>query len=157
GRVLAGIVLLCMVALRSPAAEPERPRLQAGVLSGPVRIGGGLHEPHLAAGPASSDLTMVQPPQGARAPGPAIVQVLASPRELVFGIRCDDPDASRIVSFTKERDGDLDTEDHVLLLIDPFQDGRSGYVFQVNPGGARVDALVNPGGESVDKNWDGEW
>jgi hypothetical protein len=157
GRLLAVIVLLCIVALRSEAQGPERPVLQAGTLSGPVHIDGVLDEPDWAAASASSELTMVEPRQGDRATGRTVVKVLASPKELVFGIRCEDPDASRIVTFTKERDGALDTEDHVLLLIDPFQDGRSGYVFQVNPGGARVDALVNPGGESVDKNWDGEW
>src|SRR5439155_13818775 len=64
---------------------------------------------------------------------------------------------SHIVSFTKERDGDFATEDHILIVLDPFQDGRSGYVFAVNPGGARFDALVQPSGESVDQNWDGEW
>jgi hypothetical protein len=85
------------------------------------------------------------------------VKVLAGPKGLVFGIRCEDPEPSGIVSFTKERDGDFEHEDHVVLVLDPFQDGRSGYVFAVNPGGARFDALVDPGGEHADKNWDGEW
>ena len=100
---------------------------------------------------------MVEPRQGDRAHGRGIVKVLAGPKALVFGIRCEDPEAAGIVSFTKERDGDFEAEDHVVVVLDPFQDGRSGYVFAVNPGGARFDALVQPGGEDVDKNWDGEW
>jgi hypothetical protein len=100
---------------------------------------------------------MVEPRQGDRAHGRGIVKVLAGPKALVFGIRCDDREASGIVSFTKERDGDFEAEDHVVVVLDPFQDGRSGYVFAVNPGGARFDALVEPGGEGVDSNWDGEW
>jgi hypothetical protein len=36
-------------------------------------------------------------------------------------------------------------------------DGRSGYVFAVNPSGARYDGLINPGGESDNPDWDGIW
>jgi len=43
------------------------------------------------------------------------------------------------------------------VVLDTFRDGRSGYVFAVNPGGARYDALVNPGGETENANWDGLW
>jgi hypothetical protein len=86
-----------------------------------------------------------------------VVKVLAGPRAIAIGIRCYEPDRDGIVSFTKERDGALEAEDHVAVVIDPFQDGRSGYVFAVNPGGARFDGLVAPGGEDVDTNWDGEW
>jgi hypothetical protein len=45
----------------------------------------------------------------------------------------------------------------VRLVIGPFADGRSGYVFSVNPGGARFDGIVNPGGESTNADWDGIW
>ncbi len=36
-------------------------------------------------------------------------------------------------------------------------DGRSGYVFAVNPGGARYDGLIEPGGENENADWDGIW
>jgi hypothetical protein len=148
---------LAPAAARASGGEGERPRLEAGVLSGAVRLDGVLDEPDWAAAPASSDLVMVEPRQGEPPTGRTEVRVLAGPKALVFGLRCLDPEPSGIVSFTKERDGDFELEDHVVLVLDPFQDGRSGYVFAVNPGGARFDALVEPGGEDVDRNWDGEW
>ena len=43
------------------------------------------------------------------------------------------------------------------MVIGPFLDGRSGYVFAVNPSGARYDGLINPGGESDNPDWDGIW
>lgn len=141
----------------APAEEAPRPVLQSGRLTGALRLDGRLDEPDWAAAPAIEDLTMVEPRQGAAPTGRTIVKVLAGPKGLVFGLRCLDPEPDRIVSFTKERDGSLEAEDHVLLLLDPFLDGRSGYVFAVNPGGARYDGLVQPGGESVDATWDGEW
>ena len=139
------------------AQVPDRPRLQVGALSEPLRVDGLLDELAWAAAPAIEGLAMVEPRQGDAATARTIIKVVAGPTMIAFGVRCQDPDASRIVSFTKERDGDFEAEDHVVIVLDPFQDGRSGYVFAVNPGGARFDALVQPGGEGVDKNWDGEW
>ena len=156
-RLLLWAAAACTAAEPSSAQEPARPTLPVGALSGTLRIDGLLDEPEWAAAPSALELTMVEPSQGAAPTGRTIVKVLASSKALVFGIRCEDPEPAKIVRFTKERDGALDSEDHVLLLLDPFQDGRSGYIFAVNHGGARLDALVNPGGESVDTNWDGEW
>ena len=62
----------------------------------------------------------------------------------------------KIVSYTNARDAELENEDHVGIVLDTSQDGRSGYVFVVNPRGARYDALIEEGaGENSD--WDGIW
>lgn len=137
-----------------PAA---RPSLAAGTLAGDLRLDGVMDEPAWQDAPAIETLTMSEPTPGARATGRTIVRVLAGRSALVFGIRCDDPDASAIVSYTKSRDASLQNEDYVKLALDTFRDGRSGYVFAVNPGGARYDALIEPGGEHENANWDGLW
>jgi hypothetical protein len=139
------------------AEEPPRVRLELGVVSERLHLDGVLDEPAWASVASIDNLTMVEPRQGGATTGSTEVKVIAEPRALVFGIRCLDPEPSLIVSFTRERDGALESEDHVVILLDPFLDGRSGYVFAVNPGGARFDGLVQPGGEDVDKSWDGEW
>jgi hypothetical protein len=145
------------VAFARGEAGDAPPTLQAGPLGVGHRTDGVLDEAEWSAAPEAADFLMVEPRQGERATGRTLLKVLAGPKALVLGIRCFDPDASGIVSFTKERDGDFDDEDHVAVVLDPFRDGRSGYVFAVNPGGARFDALVEPGGEGVDSNWDGQW
>jgi hypothetical protein len=139
------------------ANEDRQPRLTAGPMHGAVHLDGVLNEPAWAAAPPITDLTMVEPREGAVPTGRTEVKVLVGPRVVVFGVRCFDPQPSGIVTFTKERDGDFSAEDHVVIVLDPFQNGRSGYVFSVNTGGARFDALVEPGGEGVDENWDSEW
>lgn len=155
-RMASPLLLLALVATASEEPAPL-PRLSAGALSAPVRVDAVLDEPDWTAAPLSSPLRMVEPREGAPPTMATEVRVLAGPRELVFGLRCLDPSPSAIVTFTKERDGDFTAEDHVALLLAPFRDGRSGYLFAVNPGGARFDALVQPGGEDVDPNWDGQW
>src|SRR5207247_9660489 len=81
-----------------------------------------------------------EPIQGAGPAGGTVVRVLVDARSLVIGIRCDNPPGVSIVSFSKARDADLRHEDHVRLVFDTFQDGRTGYVFAVNPTGSRYDA-----------------
>src|SRR5262245_56207752 len=104
-----------------------------------------------------SNLTMLEPTEGGVPTGQTVVRVLVSPTEIVMGIRCYDPDPSAIVSFSKARDVELDEEDHFVLILDTFQDGRSVYVFAVNPDGSRFDGLVSAEGEDVNSNWDTIW
>ncbi|MGE5199569.1 MAG: DUF5916 domain-containing protein [Rhodospirillaceae bacterium] len=141
----------------APAAAEARASIEAGPLDGPIRLDGRLDEPAWQQAPTIDNLTMSEPTPGAAPTGRTVVRVLADRKGLVIGVRCEDPDPAGIVSFTKARDGSLQNEDHVTIVLDTFRDGRSGYVFAVNPGGARYDALVKPGGESEDANWDGLW
>ena len=69
--------------------------------------------------------------------------MLAGRNTLVIGIVCNDADPTGIVSFNVRRDAPLGQEDHVRIVLGPFQDGRSGYVFAVNPSGARYDGVIN--------------
>jgi hypothetical protein len=75
----------------------------------------------------------------------------------VIGVRADDPDPTRITAFARDRDASLANEDHIKLVLDTYLDGRSGYVFMVNPNGARYDALVANQGEGENANWDAVW
>jgi hypothetical protein len=156
-RAVVAALAVSALAFPVPSRAEERVSIRAGALGPALRVDGRLDEPEWLSAPASAELVMVEPRQGDRPHGRATLQVLAGPRALVFGIRCNDPEPAAIVSFTKERDAEFEAEDHVVLVLDPFQDGRSGYVFAVNPGGARFDALVEAGGEDVNRDWDGEW
>ena len=141
-----------------------RPTLQAGVLPPDFRLDGSLNEPAWwAATDSIANLITIEPEEGGVPEGRTVVKVLANESEIVIGVRC--YDAEPVVSFSKARDqldaeGDVEmliAEDHILLVLDTFQDGRSGYVFAVNPTGARVDGLVIEQGEDVNPDWDTIW
>jgi hypothetical protein len=61
------------------------------------------------------------------------------------------------VSFARQRDATLDIEDYIKIVFDSYHDGRSGYVFTVNPNGARYDALIANTGGGENANWDAVW
>lgn len=139
------------------AQDVVPPRLRAGTFNGAIQIDGVLDEGEWSSADAVDTFTQTDPSEGAAPSGRTIVRVLAGRKALVIGIVCDDPDPSGIVSFSVRRDATLTSEDHVRVVLGPFLDGRSGYVFSVNPSGARYDALINPGGETDNPEWDGIW
>jgi len=137
--------------------QGERPSLHAGTLSGDLVLDGVLSEVAWATAESIENLTTVEPEEGGVPAGRTMVKVLANAKELVFGVVCLDAEPGAIVSYAKARDSELEEEDHILLVLDTFQDGRSGYVFAVNPSAARFDGLVVSQGEEVNSNWDAVW
>jgi hypothetical protein len=154
-----GLALLLLAAQAPSLAgqSPRPPELRAGVASSAVRIDGRLTEPEWRAADSIASLTEVEPVEGGPAPARTVVRVLVSGDAVLIGVVAYDPDPSKVTSFAVQRDARLDNEDHIRLVLDPFQDGRSGYVFAVNPKGARFDALVANRGEGVNSDWDGIW
>ena len=136
----------------------ERPTLRTGALfdSSALNLDGVLSEPDWETADSITDLVTVEPEEGGAPAGRTTVKVLANSREIIIGMRADDPNPSGIVSFSKARDAELESEDHFTVVLDTFMDGRSGYVFSVNPEGARFDGLVLASDE-VDSNWDAIW
>lgn len=137
--------------------EEARPSLKVEILRDQIRLDGLLTEEAWSRAPLIRELTTIEPLEGERPRAQTLVRVLASPTVLVIGVEALDPDPGGIVSTSKARDPELRSEDYVRIVLDPFLDGRSGYVFAVNPGGARYDALVARRGEGEDAQWDAVW
>ena len=153
----AAIVALLAASSVGAAAQETPPALRAGSLSPTIAIDGRLTEPEWESAEAVDDFRQTDPVEGAPPSARTRVQVLADSHALVIGIVCDQPDPADIVTFSVRRDAVLNAEDHVRIVLGPFADGRSGYVFALNPSGARYDGLVNPGGENDNPDWDGIW
>jgi Domain of unknown function (DUF5916)/Carbohydrate family 9 binding domain-like len=139
------------------AQEPARPSLAVGTLKEEIRMDGRLEEADWQNAPFTDALRTTVPVENGEPSARTEVRVLASEKNLVIGIRCADEDPAGIVRFAKLRDADLENEDHVRIVLDPFLDGQSGYVFAVNAYGARFDALVSNRGESENADWDAVW
>jgi hypothetical protein len=153
---VSAVVISALMWAATLAAQ-EIPRVRAGVLSADLRVDGVLDEEAWSPAEVIDQLTQTDPDEGAPATARTRVRVLARSTEIAVGIECDDDDPAGIVSYSVRRDAGLNNEDHVRIVIGPFMDGRSGYVFAVNPSGARYDGLVAPGGETDSSDWDGIW
>ncbi|MGH7631267.1 MAG: alpha/beta fold hydrolase [Gemmatimonadales bacterium] len=70
-----------------------------------------------------------------------------------------DPRPERIRAHYADRD-DLNRvprDDHILILIDPFNDERRGFQFRVNAVGVQMDALFATAEGIEDFSWDAIW
>jgi len=143
-------------AARPAAAEQARPVLKVGRANS-VRIDGQLNDAAWFTADSIANLTQIEPQEGTTPSGTTVVRVLATADALVIGIRADYPDPESITAFARQRDASLDNEDHVRIVLDTYLDGRSGYVFIINPNGSRYDALVTNQGESQNSDWDALW
>lgn len=68
---------------------------------------------------------------------------------------CDDPEPQRIQAHQTRRNGDMESDDHVIFAIDPQARGLEPYQFVVNPRGTQ--GLVAPEGVPENLRWQGDW
>ncbi len=62
-----------------------------------------------------------------------------------------------VIAKNQSRDALSKNDDEVALIIDTYNDNRTGYGFIVNPLGTQVDFRINDDGNNIDLNWDTEW
>jgi hypothetical protein len=129
--------------------------LAASRLNGLIELDGKLNEPAWS-DPGIVELVQQSPRSGEPTPYKTTVRVLINYETLYFGFECLDPDPSRIAVHTKQRDGMVRGDDTVAIVLDTYGDRRTGYFFQINAAGARVDGLIS-GTEEPKLDWDGIW
>ena len=123
--------VLFALALATPAsAQSPRPTIRAATGAERIRVDGWLDEPAWADAPAA-ELTQVEPIEGAQPSARTTVRILASAKYLLIGVYAALQPGSGVTAFSKARDAELREEDHIRIVIDPFNDGRSGYLFAV--------------------------
>ena len=155
-----GLFLITLYAGLSASTGPlaqERPRGIVARVEEEVRIDGVLDEGSWGRGTPLGPLTMIEPIEGEPPTAATEIRVMADVRNLYIGIWAYDDNPAGIVSYSKARDSRLRSEDHIKIIVDPFQDGQSGFVFAINPAGARYDALVAGQGTRENSSWDAVW
>ncbi|HEV8504228.1 MAG TPA: DUF5916 domain-containing protein [Chitinophagaceae bacterium] len=74
---------------------------------------------------------------------------------LYIGVWCYQQKPEKIAAKFMQRDFDYENDDVFGVLISPFNDGRNGYLFIINPNGARADLQVSWENDNID--WNGVW
>ena len=153
---LSGFVIafLCFNAL---GQATDKPIIRSTSTDQAVRVDGWLDEADWARADSITALYMVEPVVNGTPSFQTIVKILLTPKNIYLGIICMDDQPEDIVAFSKARDSELEDEDYLKVILDTYRDGRSGYIFAINPFAARYDALVSNNGESENPNWDGAW
>ena len=155
--VIGALVALPGIGGASQAGAPQRPALAARHAESPPVIDGKLDESVWAAAEASDAFVQVEPREGELPTERTEIRALFDADHLYLAIHCFDREPSAIIGTQMKRDADLDTDDRVLIVLDTFEDHRNGYLFEMNPVGAKLDALIASNGEDVNEAWDAIW
>lgn len=167
------IACLCLLfapvaSLAQPGQAPETPRnpqtlssrhLEVRPAASPIRVDGSLDE---AAWQEALvfDLPYEWAP-GDNTPPPVATEFLVTYDQdrLYAAWRAHDPDPSQIRAHLMDRDA-IDTfvqDDHVVLMVDPFNDARRAFQFRINPLGVQADAVFSENEGVEDFSFDMIW
>lgn len=145
-------VLVCCVVVQAQHSFPDT--IQT-VTVDKITFDGKLDEPVWTTAQAVNNFTQRELDFGKPATEQTKVAVVYDNLALYVGVWCYQA-MDKIVAKFLQRDFDYDTEDNFEVIISPFNDKRNGYLFIINPNGARADLLVS-GQESSNINWNGVW
>ena len=85
------------------------------------------------------------------------VAIVYTAKTLYIGFWGYDSAPDKLVAREMKRDFDFDLEDNFEVIIDTYNDDRNGFLFVINPNGARADVQVINNGESENEFWNGVW
>jgi len=154
--MLRSLFLTICVSLLSFSSLYSQPEIKAVFTSTPPRIDGSVSEDVWKNAPLINEFFQREPKTGEPASEKTEFYFLYDRDNLYVGIRCfGNPED--ITAKELARDVSLGEDDRVQVILDTYNDGRSGYWFQIGPRGSIGDALINENGKDFNKSWDGLW
>ena len=125
-------------------------------VTAPPEIDGVLDEEIWANAAMVSDLHQMDPIEYSE-PSERSEFYLAYDRDALYvGARMWDTQPGRIAANILRQGANISNDDLLLLILDPYNNGREGYQFQLNPNGVRYEGLFL-GASQMQWNWDGIW
>ena len=149
----ATAAMLCLAATQGAADEPARKSVAAHRAAEPPVVDGRLDDAVWQQASYVEDLHVVVSDEFAEPGQRSRIYVAFDDDNLYFAARFWDTNPGQIVAKVLTRKDVSFGEDGFTLTLDPFDQGRSGYAFDVNPNGMRSEATFT---DSDRQNWDWE-
>lgn len=140
-----------------PVADGAATHATAMRTSETIHLDGRLDEPAWRKAVPLSTFVQREPMEGGLPSEETEIRVLFTDTALYIGAVCHDRSPREIVATELSRDADLDVDDRLTIVLDPFFDHRNGFFFQVNAAGARADGQIANNADSLSRDWDGIW
>jgi hypothetical protein len=136
---------------------PPAPSYTVSAAQAPIKVDGRLDD---AGWRGSADIPVAweyTPGDNITPPVRTLCHLTFDASNLYIGCRAWDPRPREIRAHLMDRD-DVDRlayDDHIMVMIDPFNDQRRGFQFRVNARGVQADAVNST--EAEDWSWDAIW
>lgn len=131
--------------------------IEAIILAEKPTIDGVLDEEVWATAAVAQGFVQFVPEFGEASPFRTVVLVGYTAEALYVAFRCFDPEPDRLAAAITSRDGELDKDDAVAVLLDTFHNRRTAYYFATNLLGVQADGKVADNGRTIDEKWDAAW
>ena len=132
-----------------------RPTMVANRLKGDIIIDGYINETEWMLADSISDFYQSQPIPGAKPTEKTVVRVLYDSEFLYISAILYDSSPEKIIIESLEQDFDSQDNDAFAIMLDTFNDNKSGYAFLFNPAGAIKDMYINNDGTNINRAWEG--
>ena len=157
---------LLLEAADSDLSPSERYRVEPQRVGQGPQLDGYLDDEAWLSAAVIEDFVQQEPSEGAPATERTIVRIIYDARALYIGVEAFDSEPDGVIATEMRRDSPrLLDEDNFQIILDTFQDRRSGYMFVTSPLGAKLEQQVAEEGEggfrgddsNINVNWDGVW
>jgi hypothetical protein len=139
--------------------KPPAERFQIAAAASKIKVDGVLDEEAWAQ--AARIKLIYEWTPGDNVPPPVETDCLVTFDKNFFYVafRAKDPEPGKIRAHLMDRDDTdrLIQDDHISIIIDPFNDERRGFQFRVNPLGVQADANFSESEGYEDFSWDAIW
>jgi uncharacterized protein DUF5916/cellulose/xylan binding protein with CBM9 domain len=105
----------------------------------------------------AGDFVQAEPHEGVPASEATEVRVVFDRDALYIGVRCHDGSPSELIVNDIRKDFTPGEQDSFEVILDTFADRRNGFVFAINPAGAKSDTQIANEGRDVNTSWDAVW
>jgi hypothetical protein len=156
GRALVWLLAVGIAEAQQTATDQDAPLAQVTVITEPITLDGLLEETSWRSAPTIGEFVQRQPNPGEAPTERTEVTVLRDEDNLYIGIVAHDSEPHRVVGTQMVRDGNLNADDRIEIVLDTFRDQRSAFYFATNAAGALVDGLTFANGE-LNSDWDAIW
>ena len=120
-----------------------------------IEIDGDLTEEEWQHAPVMDRFVQVEPNEGENLSEPMELRILYDDENIYFGFTCHDSEISKLIANEMRRDSrDLHENDNVFVLLDTYNDKRSGFFFRMNALGAVQDRAITNSGDTFNSDWD---
>lgn len=123
----------------------------------PIVMDGTLDEDVWRAAEPAGDFVQAEPHEGQAATELTDVRLAFDADALYIGVLCHDTTPSALIINDIRKDFTAGEQDSFEVILDTFADRRNGFVFVVNPAGAKSDAQIANEGRDVNTSWDAVW
>ncbi|MDQ1265341.1 MAG: hypothetical protein QG635_491 [Bacteroidota bacterium] len=155
---ICSLIIIFLIGQFSVIAQVSLPNeIKAYKTNEVIKLDGRLDEQCWGSAVRITNFTQREQDEGAKPTERTEVAAVYTRDALYFGIWCFDSQPDELSAKNMKRDFIYWEEDNFEILLDTFWDKRNGYVFVINPNGARSDVQITDEGKGFCMDWNGVW